>query len=257
MNPRLAVAYAVILAVSAHASASAAPIPSPDFSRLPMLTTRTSAQRSGEVLSTSRTWIEPVERNGESLIAVVSHTAQPLGTTVEERTLVRAGATVRCIEQEHRVRDAGGEVVAVSMKQFRAEAVPFSSARLPDDTYPPGALLIYLLALLPLDGTGHGSFHVLGEATVWRMDAWRGTADGIVVPAGRFACHRLRMRPDPDSLGFPGFLRPFVRYFIPEFEAWIADDPPHLAVRIAGPFGPPRERDIVVELASINDEPRP
>ena len=247
----LRLALWALMFATAHPGGSLADaIPSPDFMQLPPMTTRTVAQRSGEVLSTTRSWIEPTQRNGEALVQLVSQSAQPLGTTVEERTLVRAGSTVRCLEQEHRIRDASGEVVASNMKQFRAEAVPFSIERVPDDTYPPGALLLYLLAYLPLDGTGHGSLHVLGESNVWKMDAWAESAAEVRVPAGQFQCRRLRMRPDPDTLGFPGFFRPFVRYFVPEFEVWIAAQPPHLVVRITGPLGPPRERDVVVELVA-------
>ena len=243
-------AVALWWAVSAVGLAAAGEIPSPDFAHLPPIATRTVAESTGEVLSSSRAWIEPVTRDGESLVAVRSRTFQPLGTTVEERTLLRAGATVRCLEEEHRVVDAKGETVALNMKQFRHEALPFLADAVPPDTYPPGAALLYLLGNLPLDGDGRGSFHVMGESMVWRMLAWDGGKEEISVPAGRFSTRRLRLRPDPESLGFPGFLRPFVRYFIPEFEAWIASEAPHLAVRVKGPLGPARERDVVVELVT-------
>ncbi len=229
----------------------AAPIVSPDFAHLPPIAARTTSQQTGEVLFTTRTWIEPFERNGEQLIAVRSLIFEPAGVTVEEHTLVRAEATVRALEQETRVHGANGETLAVNMKQFRADALPFAAASVPDDTYPPRATLLYLLGSLPLDGQGRGSFHVLGEAEVWRMEVSDDGRDEITVPAGRFACRRMRLRPDPESLHFPGFLRPFARYFIPEFRAWIALDAPHLAVRIEGPMGPPRERDVVVELIAV------
>lgn len=249
-GPATVLALTLCWAMGCGALAAAGEIPSPDFAHLPPIATRTIAERTGEVLSSSRAWIEPVTSEGQSLIAVRSRTFEPLGTTVEERTLLRADATVRCLEEERRVVDAQGETVALDMKQFRHEALPFLADTVPPDTYPPGAVLFYLLGALPLDHDGRGSFHVMGEAMVWRMLAWDGGNEEITVPAGRFATRRLRLRPDPESLGFPGFLRPFVRYFIPEFEAWIASDAPHLAVRVKGPLGPARERDVVVELTA-------
>lgn len=230
--------------------ARAGQIRSPDFSQLPPIETRTVATSSGAVLSTTRTWVERGPATSASEVVVRSRTFQPLSTTVEERTLLRADGTVRCLEEERRVVDAQGQTVASSMKQFRHEAIPFSTGAIAPDTYPPGAALLYLLGYLPLDGDGEGSFHLMGETMVWKMLVRDGGTDEITVPAGRFACRRLRMRPDPESLGFPAFLRPFARYFIPEFDAWITTDPPHLTVRVKGPLGPARDRDVVVELVN-------
>jgi hypothetical protein len=231
--------------------APAAPIPSPDFTQLPPITTRTIARSSGAVLSTSRSWIEPLSRNGESLVTVVSSIALSADSTAEERTIARAEGAVRCLEQHYTVRDAGGQVVAMHMRQFRPEAVRYYTETVPDDTYPPTAMLLYLIAGLPLDERGHGSFHVLGENGVWRMLVRAAGTEEVSVPAGRYRCRHLRLRPDPDTLNVPGLLRPFLRYFIPEFDVYVMAEPPHLAVRINGPFGPPRERDIMVELTEV------
>jgi hypothetical protein len=250
LSALVASCFLLLLGLPRSASlARAGEIRSPDFSRLPPIETRTVATSSGEVLSTTRTWVEKAPAAGQPEVVVRSRTFQP-STTVEERTLLRFDGTVRCLEEARRVIDAQGQTVASSMKQFRHEAIPFSADAVPTDTYPPGAALLYLLGYLSLDADAKGSFHLMGEAMVWKMLVWSGGSDEISVPAGRFACRRLRMRPDPESLGFPAFLRPFVRYFIPEFDVWIAADPPYLTVRLTGPLGPARDRDVVVELVN-------
>jgi hypothetical protein len=244
------------LAVCSYQPVWARAIPTPDFATLPSFATRMVFRPTGAVLSTSRAWVEPVERGGEALVAVVSRSFEQAGSTVETRTLLRAGRTVKALEQAIRIRGSDDQVLAVSMRQFRHEVLPFESEAIPDDTYPPSATLLYLLGYLPLDGSGRGSFHILGESQVWKVDAQAHGTEEISVPAGRFECRRLVLRLDPTGMDFPAFLRPFLRYFIPEFEAWIQIAWPHLAVRITGPLGPPRQRDVAIELVRVEGTPR-
>lgn len=244
-------ALALGLLVWSCTAASAAPIQGFDFTQLPPLRLQMVSARTRQPIQTSRLWVERFDRDGARLLAVHAATARPANATMESRMLLSAGASMRCLEEEHRVRTADGETVALSVRQFRPEALSFPGQSVPDDTYSITEGMLYLLGHVPLDRDGDASFHVLGVSQAFRLNLRKHGSEEITVPAGRFACDHVRMRIDAESLGLPAVLRPFARLFLPELEAWIARDPPHLTVRLSGPFGPPDDRDVLIELTEI------
>jgi hypothetical protein len=253
VRPQLTLSAAVgVAAWLCSLTAVAAPIQTPDVTHLPALTIQMVSARSGKVIQTSRVWVEPYERDGEALIAIHSKAARQAGNTIESRVVLRAGATLRCLEEEHHVRAGDGETLAETVRQFRADALPFAGQAVPDDTYAITEGMFYLLGYLPMDGDGAGSFHVLGMSQPFKVEVRRHGAEDVSVPAGRFLCDHLRMRLDAESFGLPAVLRPFARLILPEFDVWIARAPPRLAVRLSGPFGPPDDRDVFLELGAID-----
>ncbi len=245
-----AAALALVL-LGRRAPASAAPIQAFDVSRLPPVRLQMVSARTRQPIHASRLWVETFERDGEQLLAVHAETTRPAGGKADSRILVRDDGTLRCLEDEYRLRDGAGETLALSLRQFRSDALPFSGQSVPDDTYSITEGMLYLLGHLPRDGDGHGSFHVLGVSQAFKVNLRKHGTEEVSVPAGRFTCDHLRMRVDAESLGLPAVVRPFARLFLPEIEAWVTREPPHLTVRLQGPFGPPEDRDVLIELVAI------
>ena len=245
--------FAMLWVLACGARVGATPIPSPDFLKLPALRLRVVSQHTGNLIQTSRLWTESVESNGETLVAVHETANLPSGSTLESRTLLRPGASVRPLQVERRIRAADGVTLALDMRQFRPDAFPYSGMTVPDDTYPLNQILLYLIGYLPLDAAGVGSFYVLGEVQAYKLDVWKHGTEEIDVPAGHFACDHLRLRPNPESFNIPAILRPLVPLFLPDIDAWVTREPPHLTVRIRGPLGPPNDRDVVLELLARED----
>ena len=252
---RQAIVSLAALLLSCGAAVSA-PIATPDFARMPALDLRMVSARTGNVIQTSRIWSEPIVRRGEPLIVLHERAALQTGRTLESQMLLQPGATLRCLEEEHRVQGDDGEILATTMRQFRPDALLFQGLPVPDDTYPLSGSLLYLLGYLPLDADGEGSFHLLGPMQAFKLNARRHGSEDISVPAGHFACNHLRLQPDAESLNLPAVFRPFARLLLPEFNAWIMRDPPHLTVRATGPFGAPEDRDVILEVVAIEPVPQ-
>ncbi|MBI3783321.1 MAG: hypothetical protein HY270_07960 [Deltaproteobacteria bacterium] len=175
-------------------------------------------------------------------------TAFAAGATREAYTTFEPGPPLRCLREEHRIFTALNETLTQTIRQFRPDALPFDGLDVPLDTYPLNESLLYLLGGIQFDAKGNATFHVLGLVEALQMDVWRHGTEDVNVPAGHFSCDHIRMRPNAESLRLPAMLRPIAPLFLPEFEAWIDRAEPHLAVRIKGPFGPPSDRDAMLEL---------
>ncbi|HVM97537.1 MAG TPA: hypothetical protein VMT89_14165 [Candidatus Acidoferrales bacterium] len=233
----------------------AAPIVRTDLRQLPPFSVQMVSTSSGKILQSSRVWVapQPVDGQGDVVIRVSTPLAE--GVTRQAETLLQPGPTLRCLREGHHIFNAQGETLAETVRQFRPDALPFAGLEVPTDTYPINESLLYLLAGLPFDEKGNATFHVLGLVEALQMDVWRHGVEEVRVPAGNFSCDHIRMRPNAESLRLPAMLRPLAKLFLPEFEAWIDRAEPHLAVRIKGPFGPPNDRDVVLEVVEIEQQP--
>ncbi|MFQ5665171.1 MAG: hypothetical protein ACE5I7_01945 [Candidatus Binatia bacterium] len=188
-------------------------------------------------------------------VVAASDLVFPGGNRVEIRVTFTREEPPRCVSWTTRVKDSDGTVVASGHQQFVPAAFPFLSRPVPPNAYPPLAPLGYLLTRLGLGTKQEASFDfILMGTSLLQMDLWVDGREEVRVPAGTFACHRVRMRVNPHSLfpNLPGFLQPFVRFFIPVHTLWLTADAPQTLIKYTGQMGPPGSPQLLIELVGVD-----
>lgn len=122
------------------------------------------------------------------------------------------------------------------------------------------APLAYLIERLGLGEGRVASFHIVSmDRALLMIDVWIDKRETVRVPAGEFDCHRVRMRPNLESLfpNLPAVLRPVVSMLVDADQIWLTAEGPPRMVRFKGQLGPPGSLDVDVRLVDIRDSAPP
>jgi len=222
---------------------------------------RVADAANGALLYTIAGWTEP-ESGGGGRVAVASKFDFADGTSYRERAVFADGTPPRCLSWTWSIADGDATVVAAGSTGVSDEAFPFLRGPLPRDVYPlhPSyALLGYALTHLGLGQRHEATFHyTLMDTALLEMELRIGSRETVVVPAGRYDAHRVRMRPTVRSLypSLPASARPLVSFFVPSSTFWVTTAEPQTLVKMSGTIGPPGSPNVVVELVADGVEPR-
>jgi len=210
--------------------------------------------KSKKLVHTLRGWSEePADPAGE--VTAVSVLEFPTGSVAEVRARFTRDSPPRCLSWRAFIHDGSGAEVASGSEQVVPAAYPFLTKPLPPNTYPPLAPLGYVLARLGLGSRqAHASFYfLLMGNSVLQMDLKVEGRESVNVPAGTFDTYRVSMRVNPESIfpNLPGFLTPFVSFFIPTQTLWITAQEPQMLVKFTGQMGPPGSPELLIHLTSF------
>jgi|SRR5579862_1576114 len=210
--------------------------------------------KNKKLVHTLRGWSEePADPSGE--VTAVSVLEFPTGTVAEVRARFTRDSPPRCLSWRAAIHDRNGAEVASGSQEVVPAAYPFLTKPLPPNTYPPLAPLGYVLTRLGLGrAQAHASFHfLLMENSLLQMDLKVEGRETVDVPAGTFDTFRVSMRVNPESVfpDLPGFLLPFVSFFIPTQTVWITAQEPQMLVKFTGQIGPPGSPELLIHLTSI------
>jgi hypothetical protein len=252
MTRRALILAVAVCGVAAQLRTAVAQLPAPTIS--PKLRYDVIDVKSKKLIHTVRGWSE--ERSDQPQeVTAVSVLEFPAGNTAEIRVRFTRDSPPRCLAWHSVVRDRSGAEVASGSEQVVADAYPFLAQPLPADTYPPLAPLGYVLARFGLGSVQRrASFHFLLMGTsLLQMDLWVDGRETVDVPAGTFDAYRVQMRVNPESVfpNLPGFLIPFVSFFIPTQSIWLTVQEPQILIKFTGQMGPPGSPQLLIQLARV------
>lgn len=212
--------------------------------------------KSGRVLSTVWGWTEPLDTAPENIVAV-SQILFAQGGEWRIRAVFTRDQPPHCLSWEGTLTDSNGAVVAFNHARWVSDLFPMLEKPLPPDTYPVEAPMGYVLTRLGLGAEREKSFHTVFGGSLAQVDLWIDGRETVEVPAGRFDCHRVRMRANAQSLfpNLPAFLRPVLSFFIPTYTLWLTVDEPQMFVQFRGQMGPPGSPELRVRLLKVGHEP--
>lgn len=211
--------------------------------------------RSARRLYTMRGWSED-DATDPSHVVAISHLVFPQGSEATIRVTFTRDEPPRCLQWEAVVKDRHGKAVASSRERIVPDTFPLLARGLPPNTYPPVAPLGYVLTRLGLGKHERASFYfVLMTTSLLQMDLWVDGRERLHVPAGEFDSYRIRMRVNPESIfpNLPGFLQPFVRFFIPTQTLWLTASAPQRLVKFTGQMGPPGSPQLLIQLTGVEN----
>ena len=212
--------------------------------------------KSSRVLSTVWGWTEPLDTAPENIVAV-SQILFAQGGEWRIRAVFTRDQPPHCLSWEGTLTDSNGAVVAFNHARWVSDLFPMLEKPLPPDTYPVEAPMGYVLTRLGLGAEREKSFHTVFGGSLAQVDLWIDGRETVEVPAGRFDCHRVRMRANAQSLfpNLPAFLRPVLSFFIPTYTVWLTVDEPQMFVQFKGQMGPPGSPELLVRLLQVSREP--
>ncbi len=212
--------------------------------------------KSGRVLSTVWGWTEPLDTAPENVVAV-SQISFAQGGEWRIRAVFTRDHPPRCLSWEGTLSDADGALVAFNHARWVGDLFPLLDKPLPPDAYPMEAPMGYVLTRLGLGAEKQKSFHTVFGGSLAQVDVWIDGREVVQVPAGRFDCHRVRMRANAQSLfpNLPAFLRPVLSFFIPTYTVWLTVDEPQIFVQFKGQMGPPGSPELRVRLLMVGQGP--
>lgn len=222
-----------------------------------VLTYDVAEKRTHKHVYTLRGWNEAAESGH---IIAASNLRFPQGNSIDIRATFTREEPPRCLSWQALVKDANGTVVASAVEHVVPEAFPFLAEPVPPDTYPPLAPIGYIITRLGLGEKDTASFHfILMGMSILQMNLWTDGREPVEVPAGTFDCYRVRMRVDPGSLfpTLPGFLQPFVRFFVPTHTMWLTAERPQVLVKYTGQMGPPGSPELLIQLTGTEPQAGP
>ena len=224
-------------------------------SDVPPLQYEVADANTGRVLSTVWGWTEPVDAAPEHVVAV-SQITFAQGGEWRLRTVFTRDQPPHCLSWEGTLSDPAGALVAINQARWGPDLFPLLDKPLPPDTYPMEAPMGYVLTRLGLGAASQKSFHTVFGGSLAQVDLWIDGRESIEVPAGRFDCHRVRMRANAQSLfpSLPAFLRPVLSFFIPTYTVWLTVDEPQIFVQFRGQMGPPGSPVLLVRLLKVAQE---
>ncbi len=210
------------------------------------------AEARGQVISTAWGWSEPIDAEPNQ-VAVLSYTTFTRGGDSRVRAVFTRDTPPRCISWDVVLHDKAGAVVSTTQSRWVADLFPLLSGPLPPDAYPVEAPLGHVVTHLGLGARQQASFRTVLIDTLPRFDLWIDGKETLHVPAGAFECYRVRMRANAQTLfpKLPGFLRPFLSFFIPTYTMWLTTAEPQTLIQYAGQMGPPGSPELLVRLSQV------
>jgi hypothetical protein len=210
-----------------------------------------------KLLLTLRGWNEE-DGDRPDEVTAVSLTEFPTGAVAEIRARFTRDTPPRCVSWHAVLRDRSGTELSSASERVVPDAFPLLTKPLPPNAYPPLAPLGYVLAHVGLgNAQQRASFHfILPNGSLIQMDLWVDGREMVDVPAGKFDAYRVYMRAKAESVfpNLPGFLMPFVSFFIPTQTIWLTAQEPQMLIKFTGQMGPPGSPQLLIQLASV-DQP--